>query len=92
MRSHEARRRQTTCGPSPATRSARSSENATVLSQMIRSSDLLGFVTDVAEGRHGDERRVRIPIQDADAHATFYVVALLDAPRAVLDIVEELRR
>lgn len=92
MRSHEARRRQTTCRPSPATRSARSSKNATVLSQMIRSSDLLGFVTDVAEGRHGDEGRVRIPIQDADAHATFYVVALLDAPRAVLDIVEELRR
>ncbi len=66
--------------------------DATVLSQMIRSSDLLGFVTDVAEWRDGDERRVRIPIQDADAHATFYVVALLDAPRAVLDIVEELRR
>lgn len=66
--------------------------DATVLSQMIRSSDLLGFVTDVAEWRNGDERRVRIPIQDADAHATFYVVALLDAPRAVLDIVEELRR
>ena len=63
-----------------------------MLSQMIRSSDLLGLVTDVAEGRNGDERRVPIPIQDAGAHATFYVVALLDAPRAVLDIVEELRR
>ena len=91
MRSHWVRRRQTTCRPSPATRSARSSKNATVLSQMIRSSDLLGFVTDVTGGQHGDERRVRIPIQDADAHATFYVVAMTDAPQAVARIVDLVR-
>ena len=65
--------------------------DATVLAQMIRSSDLLGFVTDVTGGQHGDERRVRIPIQDADAHATFYVVAMTDAPQAVARIVDLVR-
>lgn len=65
--------------------------DSTVLSQMLRSSGLLGFVTDVTGAQHEDERRVRVPIRDADAHATFYVVALVDAPRAVLDIVELVR-
>ncbi|HJA29414.1 MAG TPA: LysR family transcriptional regulator [Candidatus Olsenella pullicola] len=65
--------------------------DSTVLSQMIRSSDLLGFVTDVTGAQHEDECRVRVPIRDADAHATFYVVTLVDAPRAVLDIVELVR-
>lgn len=62
-----------------------------VLSQLIRSSDLLGFITDVTGPQHADERRVRVPIQDADAHATFYVVALLDAPDAVAQIVDLVR-
>lgn len=65
--------------------------DATVLAQMIRSSDLLGFVTDVTGGQHGDERRVRVPIRDADAHATFYVVAMTDAPQAVARIVDLVR-
>ena len=34
---------------------------------------------------------MRVPIQDADAHATFYVAAMADAPQAVADIVEMLR-
>lgn len=62
-----------------------------VLSQLIRSSDLLGFITDVTGPQRADERRVRVPIQDADAHATFYVVALLDAPDAVAQIVDLVR-
>ncbi|WP_455136864.1 LysR family transcriptional regulator [Thermophilibacter sp.] len=65
--------------------------DATVLAQLIGSSDLLGFVTDVTGPGHADEGRVRVPIQDADAHATFYVAAMTDAPRAVLDIVELVR-
>ena len=65
--------------------------DATVLAQMIRSSDLLGFVTDVTGKDSHDERRVRIPIQDADAHATFYVVAMTDAPQAVARIVDLVR-
>lgn len=62
-----------------------------VLSQLTRTSDLLAFVTDASEFTHPDQGRVRIPIQDADAHATFYVVALVDAPKAVADIVRMYR-
>ncbi len=65
--------------------------DSTVLAQLIRTSDLLGFVTDVSEFNHPDAGRVRVPIQDADAHATFYVAAMADAPQAVADIVEMLR-
>lgn len=67
-------------------------QDSNVLAQLIRTSDVLGFVTDVSEFNHPDENRVRVPIQDADAHATFYVVAMIDAPQAVLDIVEAVRR
>lgn len=66
-------------------------QDPNVLAQIIRTSDVLGFVTDVTGPAHSDEKRVRIPIQDADAHATFYVVAMTDAPRSVLDIVELVR-
>lgn len=65
--------------------------DATVLAQLLHSSDLLGFVTDVTEPQHADTKRVRIPIRDADAHATFYVVAMTDASRTVLDIMGYLR-
>ena len=67
----------------------------TVLAQLLRTSDLPGFVTDVSEFERSfgdDAGRVRIPIQDADAHATFYAVALLDAPQAVANIMSSLRR
>lgn len=57
-------------------------QDSNVLAQLIRTSDVLGFVTDVSEFNHPDENRVRVPIQDADAHATFYVVAMIDAPQA----------
>lgn len=65
--------------------------DSTVLAQLIRTSDLLGFVTDVSEFNHPDAGHVRVPIRDADAHATFYVAAMADAPQAVADIVEMLR-
>lgn len=62
-----------------------------MLAQLVRSSDLLGFVTDITGPYRNDDTRIRIPIRDADAHATFYVVAMIDAPRTVLDIVELVR-
>lgn len=66
--------------------------DARVLGQLTRTSKLLGFVTDVSESeRDADEERVRIPVQDADAHATFYVVAMADAPQVVRDILAEVR-
>lgn len=59
----------------------------TVLSELQRTSDLLAFITDVSHFTHPNEQRVRIPIRDADAHATFYLVALLDAPATVRKIL-----
>lgn len=67
--------------------------DSNVLGQLLRTSDLLGFVTEVSQFTHDDKQeqcRVRIPIHDADAHATFYVVALLDAPERVKEIVSSL--
>lgn len=61
-----------------------------VLSDMIRTTDVLGFVTDVTEFER-DESRVSVPIQDAGAHATFYVAAMADAPMAVRSIVDKAR-
>ena len=67
-------------------------QDGNVLRQLLRTSQLLGFVTDVAHPENrADEGRARIPIQDAEAHATFYLAALLDAPRAVRDIVQAAR-
>lgn len=61
-----------------------------VLSDMIRTTDVLGFVTDVTKFER-DESRVSVPIQDAGAHATFYVAAMADAPKAVRSIVDKAR-
>lgn len=63
-----------------------------VLAQLIRTTDVLGFVTDVSEFSHVNDGRVAVPIQDADAHATFYVVAMVDAPQPVRDIVDAVKR
>lgn len=65
--------------------------DATVLAQLIRTTDVLGFVTDVTVPGRTDEGRVRVPIQDADAHATFYVVAMVDAPQPVRDILNAVK-
>lgn len=65
-------------------------QDGRVLSDMIRTTDVLGFVTDVA-GLERDESRVGVPIQDAGAHATFYVAAMADAPKAVRSIVDKAR-
>ncbi|HJG30569.1 MAG TPA: LysR family transcriptional regulator [Collinsella ihuae] len=61
-----------------------------VLGDMIRTTDVLGFVTDVTEFER-DKSRVSVPIQDAGAHATFYVAAMADAPMAVRSIVDKAR-
>lgn len=67
-------------------------QDANVLAQLIRTSDVLGFVTEASAFTHPDEDRVRVPIQDAEAHATFYVVAMVDAPQAVRDIIDAVKR
>ena len=48
--------------------------------QLLRSTDLCSFSTDVAANDVSGSGRVTIPIVDADAHATFFLNALADAP------------
>ncbi|MBQ9043446.1 MAG: LysR family transcriptional regulator [Eggerthellaceae bacterium] len=62
-----------------------------VFIQLLHSSDLLGFTTDAPQNRGSVEGRIPIPIQDASAHATFYLVALKDAPERVSEIVTWIR-
>ena len=61
-----------------------------VFGQLLRSTDLCSFSTDVAANDASPSGRVSIPIVDADAHATFFLSVLTDAPeraRAVFDLV-----
>lgn len=69
----------------------------TVFVQLVSSTDLLCFTTDAPENvamPDGEEKasssRVSIPIADADAHATFFLSVMADAPaatRAIFDWV-----
>jgi hypothetical protein len=54
----------------------------------VRSTELVSFVTNVTHESRGGLGRVAVPISDADAHATFYLSALSDAPQRVQDIFE----
>lgn len=62
-----------------------------VFVQLLRSSQLLGFTTDAPQNRSIDEDRIAIPIRNASVHATFYLVALKDAPDCVSEIVAWIR-
>ena len=62
-----------------------------VFIQLLESSDLLGFTTDAPQNRGTIAGRVAVPIRDASAHATFYLVALKDAPERVREIVGWIR-
>lgn len=59
-----------------------------VFEQLVRTTDLISFVTNVTQGSRTELGRVAVPIVDAEAHATFYLTALTDAPERVRDIVE----
>lgn len=55
-----------------------------VFLQLVSSSDILCFTTDAPQNRNRVKGRVPVPISDAEAHATFYLVALKEtAPRVV---------
>ena len=51
-----------------------------VFRQLLRSTDLCSFSTDVAANYVSGDGRVALPIVDADAHATFFLNVLVDAP------------
>ena len=57
-----------------------------VFDQLVRSTDLISFVTNVTHESRSGLGRVAVPIADADAHATFYLSTLTDAPQRVRDI------
>lgn len=59
-----------------------------VFLQVSRSTGLLYFTTDAPENAAASKIRVTLPITDASAHATYYVVAMTDAPARVGEIVD----
>ncbi|MEE0027669.1 MAG: LysR family transcriptional regulator substrate-binding protein, partial [Atopobiaceae bacterium] len=59
-----------------------------VFEQLVRTTELVCFVTNVTHESRGGLGRVAVPISDADAHATFYLSTLTDAPQRVQDIFE----
>lgn len=59
-----------------------------VFTQLVVSSDLLAFTTDVPENTSVALGRKSIPIVDGDAHATFFLSILADAPENVREIFD----
>lgn len=59
-----------------------------VFEQLVRSTELISFVTGATLARRSHHERVAVPIVDAEAHATFYITALRDAPQRVQDIYQ----
>lgn len=59
-----------------------------VFEQLVRTTELLSFVTNVTQMRRGGIDRVAVPIADADGHATFYLSMLDGSPQRVRDIFE----
>lgn len=59
-----------------------------VFEQLVRTTDLISFVTNITQATRSILDRIAVPIADADAHATFYLSALTDAPQRVQDIYE----
>ena len=59
-----------------------------VFEQLVRSTELISFVTSATLARRSHHERVAVPIVDAEAHATFYITALRDAPQRVQDIYQ----
>ena len=62
-----------------------------VFLQLVASSDILCFTTDAPQNRNAVPGRVVVPISDAEAHATFYLVALTGASVRVREIIAWVR-
>ena len=59
-----------------------------VFEQLVRTTDLISFVTNITHATRSNLDRVAVPIADADAHATYYLSSLVDAPQRVQDIYD----
>lgn len=62
-----------------------------VFRQLVAASGLLCFTTDVPENDAVFPSRVSIPIVDADAHATFFLSTMVDAPSEVTALFRHIR-
>lgn len=62
-------------------------EDREVFLQFLHTGKLLGFTSDAPENFTDIEGRVRIPISDAAAHATYYLACASDASDQVADIM-----
>ena len=63
-----------------------------VFEQLVRTTELISFVTNITHESRSNIERVAVPIVDADAHATFYLSHLVDAPKRVRDIFQWVER
>lgn len=63
-------------------------DDRVVFTQLMNSTDMLCFTTDAPENEGDVPGRVAVPIMDADAHATYFLVAPTDASQRVLDVVD----
>jgi DNA-binding transcriptional LysR family regulator len=63
-------------------------DDRVVFTQLMNSTDMLCFTTDAPENEGDVPGRVAVPIVDADAHATYFLVAPTDASQRVLDVVD----
>ena len=59
-----------------------------VFEQLVRTTDLISFVTNITQATRSIPSRIAVPIVDADAHATYYLSSLVDAPQRVQDIYD----
>ena len=58
-----------------------------VFTQLVDSSDILCFTTDAPQNSNHANGRVEVPLSDADAHVTFYLVALKEAAPRVSELL-----
>ncbi|MGI6754721.1 MAG: LysR family transcriptional regulator [Atopobiaceae bacterium] len=63
-------------------------EDREVFMQMLVSSDLFAFTSDAPQNAAPVPDRVRVPISDADAHATYFLAAAEGAGRRVEEIFD----
>ena len=59
-----------------------------VFIQLVESSDLPCFTTDAPQNRNHAASRIDVPLSDAAAHATFYLVALKQSSDRIREIVD----
>ena len=62
-----------------------------VFTQLVDSSDIPCFTTDAPQNSNHAKGRVEVPLSDADAHATFYLVALKEATLRVYELLRWVR-